>query len=95
MNTTALRSEPVAPLPIGSGGNSTTAKKMNNMNNSLTMMSVQSSADASYDPPVPQPRTESQLVQAFCSGTNEDTKKLAIVCGVIGCVSIVYGVIAK
>jgi glycosyltransferase involved in cell wall biosynthesis len=56
------------------------------MNQSLTMMSVQSNADALYDPPVPQPRTSSQLVQAFCSGSdvNDSRKKVVVYAGNIG-----------
>jgi hypothetical protein len=96
-NKTTLRSAAVAPLPIGSGGNSDTARQMNNMNASLTMMSVQSGADAKYDPPIPQPQTTAKLVQAFCSSPFEKTKHdtIPMLLGLVGIVCIVYGVTTK
>jgi len=91
-----LRTAQVTPLPIGSGGSSTTALRMNNMNSNLTMMSVQSAADSKYDPPVPQPLTSPQLVQAFCSGPSlRYSNNLPVYIALLGGACIVYGVITK
>ena len=87
----ALKSAPVTPLPIGSGGSSKTAQNMNNMNEQLTMMSVQSVADTKYDPPVPQPAKPAQIIQGFSSHTMSLPQSLLIV----GVLCIVYGCLAK
>jgi len=92
-----LRTAPVTPLPIGSGGSSTTTQRMNDVNASLTMMSVQSGADSKYDPPVPKPLTSPQLVQAFCSGPSQlrYSHNLPLYIGLLGGACIVYGIITK
>ena len=91
----------VSPLPIGSGGSNTTHRQMNNINESITMMGVQSTADAKFDPPVPKPVTSQKLVQAFCSGGSEQINVAQVlfvtprVLFVTGILCIVYGIVTK
>ena len=86
----SLRSAPVTPLPIGSGGSNTTSQHMNNMNTQLTMMSVQSSADTKYDPPVPKYATPQVQLEGFCE--KESIVESIFVAGLL---FIVYGLISK
>jgi len=98
----------VSPLPIGSGGSNTTHQQMNNINESIAMMGVQSTADAKFDPPVPKPVTSQKLVQAFCSGGSEQINAPRVlfvaprvlfiaprVLFVAGILCIVYGIVTK
>jgi hypothetical protein len=87
----SLQHTAVQPLPIGSGGNNTTTNNLNQMNTALTMMSVQSTADAKYDPPVPTPAAPSQIIQGFCSDDTTVSESMFI----IGLLCIVYGIVAK
>ena len=86
----------VTPLPIGSGGNSTTTQQMNAANYALTEMTAQSKADSKFDPPPPPPKKPLQQIERFCSGyDSNDINTLAyILCG-IGGICIVYGILAK
>jgi hypothetical protein len=100
MSSSIIPTAQVAPLPIGSGGSNTTHQQMNSINQSLAMMSVQSTADAKFDPPVPKPVTSQKLVQAFCSGGSAqmDTPQLSRVSRVLfvaGILCIVYGIVTK
>jgi hypothetical protein len=80
----------VSPLPIGPGDSKNqTAREINKTNTLLTMMSAQANADSSFDPPTPTPVTP-QVIQHFCSGPS-----VAISIGVIGCIFIIYSIIAK
>ena len=80
------------PLAVGSGGSNTTIAKMNNVNETIAAMSLQSQADAKYDPPAPTPATP-QIVQPFCSRSDMNNAP-KILC-IIGLTCIVYGIIAK
>lgn len=86
----------VTPLPIGSGGNSTTAQQMNAANYALTEMNAQSQADSKFDPQPPPPKIPIQQIERFCSGyDSNDVNTLAyVLCG-IGGICIVYGILAK
>jgi hypothetical protein len=86
-----LKSKQVAPLPIGPGGKNSIKNQMNDTNTQLTMLSAQATANTLYDPPVPKPVTK-QLVQPFCSGSNEPLPHIMIV---IAGLCIVYGLISK
>lgn len=88
----ATNAKQVDPLPIGSGGSNTTIKQMNNTNETLTMMIAQNYKDTQFDPLPPKHITEQQVVQQFCSGSQLSTANMLVV---IGCLCIVYGVVAK
>lgn len=84
-----LSSKQVNPLPIGPGGSSPIKTQMNNTNNQLTMLLAQSQADTKYDPPVPKPVTKAVIKENFISSYN------AKILGIVGLLSIVYGIVAK
>lgn len=93
-------SQPVAPiqvtaLPIGSGGKSESAAKLNSMNTTLTMLGAQSEANTMYDPPPPPPATTPTIVgkqEGFCSPYEINAATLLSVAGVG---FILYGLFAK
>jgi hypothetical protein len=86
----------VAPLPIGSGGNSTTSKQMNDANYALTMMTAQSQADSKFDPIAPPPKRPLQQIERFCSGyRSNDVQFASYALYGIGGLCIVYGILAK
>lgn len=83
----------VDPLPISSGGKpSQIQKDMEKTNQTLTLLTAQSIADAKYDPPVPSPITLPSIREAFC---NYDPHSLGEYLMMIGFGLIVYGVLAK
>ena len=86
-----LKSKQVAPLPIGPGGKNAIKNQMNDTNVQLTMMASQATANTLYDPPVPKPVTK-QLVQPFCSGSNDSLPSMLFV---LAGVFIVYGLVSK
>jgi hypothetical protein len=90
-NVNVLQSKQVAPLPIGPGGSNSTKIKMNATNEQLTMLAAQATANTLYDPPVPKPVTQ-QLVQPFCSGSNDPFPYMIII---IAGLFIVRGLISK
>jgi hypothetical protein len=83
----ALKPTQVHPLPIGSGGNSALKQQMNQTNTLLTMLNAQANANTKYDPAVPQPITNSIIIENFCSGPS--------MLMVIGGLLIVYGIVSK
>jgi hypothetical protein len=87
-----LQAKQVAPLPIGSGGSSATKQQLNNNNVALSMMTVQASADAKFDGPVPQHVTQQSIVQKFCSGSPLSLEESMMV---VGGLLIVYGIVVK
>ena len=87
-----IRSTQVAPLPIGSGGSSSTKNHMNDMNTQLTMMTSQATVDTKYDPPPPKHLTKQVIKSGFCSGPQLSVPQMI---GMIGSLFIVYGIIAK
>jgi hypothetical protein len=89
--TNVLKSRQVAPLPIGPGGKNATKNQMNNTNEQLTMLSSQATANTMYDPPVPKPITK-QLVQPFCSGSNDIVPNTILV---LAGILIVYAIVSK
>jgi hypothetical protein len=86
-----LKSKQVAPLPIGPGGKNAIKNQMNDTNTQLTMLASQATANTLYDPPVPKPVTK-QLVQPFCSGSNDSIPSVLLV---LAGVFIVYGIVSK
>ena len=81
----------VSPLPIGPGDSKNqTTREINKTNTMLTMISAQANADSSFDPPTPTPVTK-PIIQHFCSKSETSSVML----GVIGCILIVYSIIAK
>lgn len=90
-NVNVLKSKQVAPLPIGPGGKNAIKNQMNETNTQLSLLSAQATANTLYDPPVPKPVTK-QLVQPFCSGSNDPIPSILIV---IAGIMIVYGAISK
>lgn len=88
--TNAVKAVQVTALPIGSGGNNQLGKEMSKTNEQMTMMMAQANANSRFDPPTPAPVTK-QVVQAFCS----DSEPTSVVIGAIGCMFIIYGLIAK
>lgn len=88
----ATNAKQVNPLPIGSGGSNTTTTQMNQTNETLTMMMAQTTKDTQFDPPPPKHITAQQVIQNFCSGSQLSTPQMLIV---IGCLCIVYGIVAK
>jgi hypothetical protein len=86
-----LTSKQVAPLPIGPGGKNATKNQMNDTNTQLTMLASQATANTLYDPPVPKPVTK-QLIQPFCSGSNDQIPSILLV---LAGVLIVYGIVSK
>jgi hypothetical protein len=89
-NHSVLRSHQVSPLPIGSGGNNLIKQQMNQTNSQLTMLMAQASANTKYDPPVPKPITKPLYIEKF--GTPSNTPLLM---SVIGCILIVFSIVAK
>jgi hypothetical protein len=86
----------VTPLPIGSGGDSTTSQQMNEANYALTMMTAQSQADSKFDPIAPPPKRPLQQIERFCSGYRSNNMKMvSYALYGIGGLCIVYGVLAK
>jgi hypothetical protein len=87
----------VAPLPIGSGGGNASKKEMNNVNTSLTLMSVQSTADSKYDPAPPTPAKPATVIgfHDYDSFSHNSTVTPAYIIGVIGILFIVYGIFKK
>ena len=86
----------VTPLPIGSGGNSTTKQQMNDANYALTVMNAQSQADSKFDPTSPPPNRPLQQLERFCSGYHpNDVNTFAYALFGIGSLCIVYGVLTK
>jgi len=91
----SINSTQVSSLPLGPGDSKNqTTREMNKTNTMLTMMSAQAKADASFDPPTPTPVTP-QLIQAFCGSKSTYMQDLPTLLGAIGCIFIVYGIIAK
>jgi hypothetical protein len=89
----SLQSVQVDPLPLSSGGQrSQTQKELEKTNETLTMLSVQSTADAMYDPPVPPPVTSPAIREAFCGA---DPRSLSDYLLVASLGLIVYGLLAK
>lgn len=88
----SLKGAQVAPLPIGSGGNNTTKKELNQINTQLAMLSVQATADQKFDPPAPKPVTASHIKEAFCSSGTWD---LPAILSVAGVGMILYGIFSK
>jgi len=86
-----LKSKQVAPLPIGPGGKNATKNQMNETNTQMAMLASQATANTLYDPPVPKPVTK-QLVQPFCSGSNDSMPTMLLV---LSGVLIVYGIVSK
>lgn len=86
-----LKSKQVAPLPIGPGGKNAIKNQMNDTNTQLSMLTSQATANTLYDPPVPKPVTK-QLVQPFCSGSNDSISSVLLV---LAGVFIVYGIVSK
>jgi hypothetical protein len=91
-NKNLLRSQQVAPLPIGPGGKDDTKNQLNNTNTNLTMMSAQSNANTKYDPDpsTTQPITKPNVSEPFCSSDS-----MINVIASIGLLCVVYGLIAK
>jgi len=87
-----IRSQQVSPLPIGPGGNNAIKNQLNSLNTTLTMTESQSRADKRFDPPVPNPITQSSIKESFCSTTISTTSTLL---ASIGILCIVYGIVAK
>jgi hypothetical protein len=90
-NTNVLKSKQVAPLPIGPGGKNATKNQMNETNTQLAMLASQATANTMYDPPVPKPVTK-QLIQPFCSGSNQSVPSAILV---LAGLLIVYGIVSK
>ncbi len=89
----SLQSVQVSPLPLSSGGQrSQTQKDLEKTNETLTMLSAQSTADAMYDPPVPSPVTSPVIREAFCG---MDSRSLSDYLIVVSLGFIVYGLLAK
>jgi hypothetical protein len=86
----------VAPLPSGSGGGNNTKQQLNDTNVQLSMLQADACASSKFDSPVPQPVKQAQLVQHFCSQT-QDTTRYSVTSSVmvVGALLIVYGLIAK
>jgi hypothetical protein len=90
---TSLQPVQVEPLPMSSGGKSNkTQQELEKTNETLTMLSAQSSADAMYDPPVPRPVTQPTIREAFC-GSDPHTLSEYLMIVALGL--IVYGFLAK
>jgi hypothetical protein len=89
--TNVLKSRQVAPLPIGPGGKNATKNQMNHTNEQLAMLASQATANTIYDPPVPKPITK-QLVQPFCSGSNDVVPNTILV---LAGILIVYAIVSK
>ena len=87
-----IQSKQVAPLPIGSGGSSTVKNHMNDMNTQLTMMASQATVDTKYDPPPPKHITNQVVTSGFCS---QSQLSIGEAIGLVGCLCIVYGIVAK
>jgi hypothetical protein len=78
---------------MSSGGKpSKTQKDLEKTNETLTMLSAQSSADSMYDPPPPAPATAPSVREAFCQ---QDPHTLAEYLVIVGLGLIVYGLLAK
>jgi|LauGreDrversion4_2_1035121.scaffolds.fasta_scaffold11122_4 hypothetical protein len=90
---TSLQSVQVDPLPMSSGGQrSQTQKELEKTNETLTMLSAQSTADAMYDPPVPSPVTSPSIREAFCGADPHYLSEYLLIAS-FGL--IVYGLLAK
>jgi hypothetical protein len=89
VNNHLIRASQVTPLPIGSGGNNTTKRQLNNTNNQLSMMLSQSVANTKYDPPTPPHITKQVSVEHF------STESLPISLSIIGLLLIAYAIISK
>jgi hypothetical protein len=88
-----IRSQQVSPLPIGPGGNNAIKNQLNSLNTTLTMTEAQSRADKRFDPPVPNPITQSSIKESFCSIPTISTTSTLLAS--IGILCIVYGIVAK
>jgi hypothetical protein len=87
-----LKGTQVSPLPVGSGGNNTTKKELNQLNLQVAMLDTQAVADQKFDPPVPKPVTKSHVTEGFCGELDVD---LPAVLSVIGVGFILYGFFSK
>jgi hypothetical protein len=91
-----LRSIPVEPLPLTSGGApNQTQKEMEKTNKTLTMLMAQSNADSAFDPPPPGTVTAPSLKESFCGSSPFSYPPsapyvllgLAVVCIMVGSLS--------
>jgi hypothetical protein len=92
MDKHQIKARQVLPLPIGSGGNNTTKKQLNDTNTSLSMMMSQSTADTKYDPAVPKHITTPTTIEHFVA---DKDYRISYVLSVIGVLLIVYGIVHK
>jgi hypothetical protein len=89
INNHLIRAKQVSPLPIGSGGNNTTKRQLNDTNNQLSMMLSQSVANTKYDPPTPQHITKPVYIEHFT------TNSMQLSVSIIGLLLIAYSIISK
>ena len=87
----------VSPLPIGPGGNNSAKIQMNATNTLLTMMAAQGNADKKFDPPVPSTLTSQVVTQGFRSGSYDvlTIPTIPKMVFIVGCLCIVYGIVAR
>lgn len=85
----------VTPIGLsGSGSTTQMGKDLEKQNQQLTMQIAQASADEVYDAKIP-PRTvqAKYITEAFCNPGQ--VKSLAYTIGVVGILSIVYGLVVE
>jgi hypothetical protein len=94
-----IKPKQVSPLPVGSGGTNSTKKRLIDTNTQLAMLQSQATADTKYDPPVPQHITKPTTKESFIELSNiYDKYDISLnykLIGVIGIISILYGLIGK
>jgi len=93
-------SQVVVPLPIGSGGSNGTKQGMIDINQTLVGMSVTADANTKFDTPVDSgAATPAKTKSAFTNPTSIEPfcseQPLSEILIMIGCVFIVYGIVAK
>jgi hypothetical protein len=85
----------LTPLPLGPGGKNSINSQFNNINNELTKMSAQATANTKYDPPTPIPETKAVTKETFVNDSFSSIASIASSMAVVGVIFFVYGLLDK